>query len=120
MKNEKLFKEASSGRCVFKGISHVYVIDNGCKIEYYNDGSLRAYSTSGGSYFYREYDKVEMDRLYEVGFELASLEISIKDLKKNMRKAQERRSFVRHSSYQGVLDLYVGRLCKNSSYEPKD
>lgn len=120
MKNEKLFNEASMGRCVFKGISHVYVIDNGCKVEYYKDGSLRAYSTAGGSSFYREYDSVEMDRLYEVGFEIASLEVSIKDLKKNIQKAQERRSFVRHRSYQSVLELYVGRLCKKTSYESKN
>ena len=53
MKNEKLFNEASEGRCVFTGINHIYVLDNGCKLEYYKDGSVKAYSTAGGSSFYR-------------------------------------------------------------------
>lgn len=110
MKNERLFNEAANGRCVFTGINHIYVLDNGCKIEYYKDGSIKAYCTAGGSSFYQEYTEEEMNRLYEVGFDIASLEVSIKTLKKNMQKSQERRSFVKHSSYQGIFDTYVERL----------
>lgn len=110
MKNEKLFKEASKGRCVFKGINHVYILDNGCKLEYYKDGSIKAYSTAGGSCFYREYNDRETQRLLDAGFEVTSLEVSIQTLKKNMQKAQERRSFVRHSSYQDIFDRYVEKL----------
>lgn len=117
MKNEKLFKEASKKRCVFKGINHVYILDNGCKLEYYKDGSIKAYSTAGGSCFYREYNNTEMDRLCDAGFDVASLEVSIRALKKNMQKAQERRSFTRYSSYQDIFYRYVEKLRIIKRYE---
>ena len=121
MKNEKLFNEASEGRCVFTGINHIYVLDNGCKLEYYKDGSVKAYSTAGGSSFYRQYDDSEMQRLYECGFDVVSLEVSNQTLKKNMQKSQERRSFVKHSSYQDIFDRYVEKLrtIKGHEFESK-
>jgi hypothetical protein len=110
MTNESFFKKASKNRCVFKGIRHVYIIDNGCKVELYDDDSVKMYCTVGGSYFYRPLTNAEIFSMYQEGFDKASLKISIKELEKNIDQANKRKSFVKASALTQIMNNYTSRL----------
>jgi hypothetical protein len=87
--NLELWRQASKGRPVFRGKEHIYTIDNGCKIEYYEDGSLKLYNTREGGDFYRELELDEVFDFYISGFEVASLRMAVRSVTKQLdrRKA---------------------------------
>lgn len=112
MNGRELFKKVSEGRCVFKGINHVYTIDNGVKIELYSDDSVKMYSTVTGNYFYRRLTEDEVQMVMQEGFDVAALKISIEGIKRAIRRLGDKRSVSRESSLMQLLDSYVNKLSK--------
>lgn len=115
MKNEELFREASRHRCVFSGIQHKYILDNGCKMELYDDGTAKFYCTVGGNYFYKELGGSDIHSFYDSGFDVASLKISIREIDAIIRRLERRNSTVRMRAYEDIKSMYVNRLSKQNA-----
>ena len=110
MTNREFFKKASKNRCVFKGIDHVYILDNGCKVELYDNDSVKMYCTCSGNYFYRLLTPAERLMMYQYGFDVASLRISIDELSKSIDTAMQRKATNKASSLESIRSVYVNRL----------
>jgi hypothetical protein len=87
---QRFWEDAKTKRAVFRGRDHEYIIDNGCKVEMYDDGSVRIYNTREGGSFYKEV--FDLDRFLSIGFTAASAEMSIKTLKKQIEWLNDTRA----------------------------
>lgn len=72
-KLENFWNEAKDDVCVMNGVDHQYVIENGCKVEFYDDGSLVIYNTMIGGDFYKVIKGEERNQFFKHGFKLQSL-----------------------------------------------
>ncbi len=77
---EQFWNEATVDRMVFQGADHFYFIDNGCKVEYYEDKTLCLYNTMIGGDFYQKLPDEAIDTFLELGFDVASLQMAIKTI----------------------------------------
>lgn len=80
--NKELWDEASVAEPIFYGENHKYFIKYGCKLEYYDDGSIRILNTRIGGDFY--FEVKDHSRFLEVGFSLAAVEMAIETMKKQL------------------------------------
>lgn len=104
--NQELWNDASAGRPVFKGKEHQYIIDNGCKVEYYDDGRIRIFNTRIGGDFYKELKESDVFDFYTMGFDIASLKLSIRTIEKIIERRKKYKNSVRNDkSIQAYVDM---------------
>lgn len=78
--NEQFWNEATTERMIFNGVDHLYFIDNGCKVEYYEDESISLYNTMIGGDFYQKLPDDALNEFLGLGFDVASLQMAIKTI----------------------------------------
>ena len=76
MNKQEFWQQTIKGKPVMKGISHEYILENGHKIEMYEDGSMEMFCTMDGGHFYQKIK--DCNDFFEKGFDVASLERAIK------------------------------------------
>ena len=76
MNKQEFWQQAINGKPVMTGINHRFIIENGHKVEMYEDGSMEMYCTMGGGHFYQRIK--DYSDFFEKGFDVASLERAIK------------------------------------------
>ena len=76
MNKQEFWQQAINGKPVMTGINHRFIIENGHKIEMYEDGSMEIFCTMDGGHFYKKIK--DCNDFFEKGFDEASLERAIK------------------------------------------
>ena len=65
------------GRPTFKGKNSIYIIDNGCKVEKFDNGNVVIYNTRVGGDFYEKVDPSYYEMYERDGFDVMSIQLSI-------------------------------------------
>jgi hypothetical protein len=115
-KENKFWLDATQNRSVMKGINHEYFIDNGCKVEIYDDGSIEIYDTMTGGMFYNK-KKLDKEYFINIGFNQASLEHAISSCKLLSQigdDTQKKNQYtIMAMLYEQKLDKYTNHVSKN-------
>jgi hypothetical protein len=67
-------------RPVFKGKNSIYIIDNGCKVEKFDNGKIVIYNTRLGGDFYEKVEPIYYEMYERDGFDVMSIQLSIDTL----------------------------------------
>lgn len=109
MSAENFWIDATKNRVVMKGLDHLYFIDNGYKVERYTNGKIVIYNTKCGGFFYKEVqDNNEIWKFFMEGFDKASLELTIQELRDYCEKHQNNRA----KMYQEMIKKYQKKYDK--------
>lgn len=65
------------GRPTFKGKNSIYIIDNGCKVEKFDNGKVVIYNTRVGGDFYQKVHPRYYEMYEKEGFDVMSIQLSI-------------------------------------------
>ena len=64
-------------RPIFKGKNSIYIIDNGCKVEKFDNGKVVIYNTRIGGDFYQKVHPCYYEMYEKEGFDVMSLQLSL-------------------------------------------
>lgn len=87
---KKVFEEAVKNRPTFTHKDSRYTIDNGCKIEIYDDGKVKIYNTRTGGDFYEHVSPYYYKMFEELGFDIGSMQLSVDTLGIALKKIESR------------------------------
>jgi hypothetical protein len=120
--NEEFWNEATLDRAIFKGINLVYFVDNGYKVELHNNGNIEIYCTITSNETYRPITTTERNKLFEIGFDLASLQMVLAIIEKKISEYGVGDEATRRvpSEYIYFRDRYAMKLSNLLNNESQD
>lgn len=115
-KENKFWQDAIKKRSTMMGVNHEYFIDNGCKVELYDDGSIEIYDSMTGGMFYNK-KKLDKEYFLSVGFDQASLEHAISTCNTLSHFTDDTQKSNQYTImgmlYEQKLDKYLNHVSKN-------
>lgn len=97
-------------RPVFKGKNSIYIIDNGCKVEKFDNGKVVIYNTRLGGDFYEKVEPIYYEMYERDGFDVMSIQLSIDTLNialENNPSSQE--TIQKIKQYEKKINFYRPR-----------
>ena len=98
------------GRPVFKGKNSIYIIDNGCKVEKFDNGKVVIYNTRVGGDFYQKAHPSYYEMYERDGFDLMSIQLSIDTFKIALEKNPNNQETIQKlKDYEKKINFYRPR-----------
>jgi hypothetical protein len=97
-------------RPIFKGKNSIYIIDNGCKVEKFDNGKVVIYNTRLGGDFYQKVHPSYYEMYERDGFDVMSIQLSIDTLNNLLEKNPSNQETIKKiKDYEKKINFYRPR-----------